>query len=135
MKKILSALIGVGLLASPAFAQKIPVEGWFKTTSAERGKTWRDSGNRIHFLSFKHLGEITVYGEGFGIKGQAQFDYGMNVFDKYQNAQVTAVVTYFSEKKKSSYFKGHMTCDLTAGSATCIQWFKGFGEFEGKLWS
>jgi len=133
MKKILSALIGVGLLASPAFAQKIPVEGWFKTTSAERGKTWRDSGNRIHFLSFKHLGEITVYGEGFGIKGQAQFDYGMNVFDKYQNAQVTAVVTYFSEKKKSSYFKGHMTCDLTAGSATCIQWFKGFGEFEGKI--
>jgi len=133
MKKILFVLIGFGLLASPAFAQKIPVEGWFKTTSAERGKTWRDSGNRIHFLSFKHLGEITVYGEGFGIKGQAQFDYGMNVFDKYQNAQVTAVVTYFSEKKKSSYFKGHMTCDLTAGSATCIQWFKGFGEFEGKI--
>ena len=44
----------------------------------------------------------------FGIKGEAQFDYGMNVFDKHQNAIVTAKVTD-SEKKRSSYFQGHMT--------------------------
>jgi hypothetical protein len=128
MRTFTPALLGMLLLGSPVMAERIPVEGWFKTTSAERGKTWRDSGNRIHFLSFKHMGEITIYGEGFGIKGGAQFDYGMNVFDKYQNASVTAKVTYTSEKKKSSYFQGHMTCNLTAGSATCVQWFKGFGE-------
>ena len=133
IKKILSALLVLGLLASPLFAVKIPVEGWFKTTKADRGRTWRDSGNRIHFLEFKHLGEITIYGEGFGIKGGAEFDYGMNFFDKHQNARVTGKATYTSEKKNSSYFQGHMTCDLTAGSATCVQWFKGFGEYEGKI--
>ena len=133
MKKIILSLIAFGFFAYPIFAEKIPVEGWFKTTSAKRGKTWRDSGNRIHFLSFKHMGEITIYGEDFGIKGEAQFDYGMNVFDKHQNALVTAKVTYTSEKKRSSYFQGHMTCDLTAGSATCVQWFKGFGEYDGKI--
>ena len=41
MKKILSALIGFGLLASPAFAQKIPVEGWFKGTNTKVGEMWR----------------------------------------------------------------------------------------------
>jgi hypothetical protein len=133
MKSVITTLLSLLLLGSPVMAERIPVEGWFKTTSTERGKTWRDSGNRIHFLSFKHMGEITIYGEGFGIKGGAQFDYGMNVFDKYQNASVTAKVNYTSEKKKSSYFQGHMTCNLTAGSATCVQWFKGFGEYDGKI--
>ena len=53
MKKILSVLISFGLLASPVFAQKIPVEGWFKGTSTKVGEIWRDSGRRKHFRKAK----------------------------------------------------------------------------------
>ena len=46
---------------------------------------------------------------------------------------MVANVLYKSEKNDSSYFQGHGSCDLTAGSATCVMWFKGFGEFDGKI--
>ena len=88
---------------------------------------------RVHFISFKHLGEITIYGEGFGLKGNAELDYSLNIFDRHQNARVVANVLYKSEKNDSSYFQGHGSCDLTAGSATCVMWFKGFGEYDGKI--
>ena len=84
------------------------------------------------FTSFKHLGENTIYGEGFGLKGNAELDYSLNIFDKHQNARVVANVLYKSEKNDSSYFQGHGSCDLTAGSATCVMWLKGFGEYNEK---
>ena len=60
-------------------------------------------------------------------------DYSLNIFDKHQNGRVVGNVLYKSEKNDSSYFQGHGSCDLTAGSATCVMWFKGFGEFKGKI--
>ena len=42
-------------------------------------------------------------------------------------------VLYKSEKNDSSYFQVHANCDLIAGSATCVMWFKGFGKFDGKI--
>ena len=46
---------------------------------------------------------------------------------------MVANVLYKSEKNDSSYFQGHQSCDLTAGSATCVMWLKGFGEYDGKI--
>ena len=46
---------------------------------------------------------------------------------------MVANVLYKSEKNDSSYFQGHGSCDLTAGSATCVMWLKGFGEYDGKI--
>ena len=133
MKKVITTLLSLLFLGSTVLAERIPVEGWFKTTGAKRGEKWRDSGMRVHFISFKHLGEITIYGEGFGLKGNAEMDYSLNIFDKHQNGRVVGNVLYKSEKNDSSYFQGHGSCDLTAGSATCVMWFKGFGEFDGKI--
>ena len=36
-------------------------------------------------------------------------------------------------KKFVIKFKGHGICDLTAGSATCVSWLKGYGEYDGKI--
>ena len=48
MKKVITTLLSLLLIGSTVFAEKIPVEGWFKTTGGKRGEKWRDSGMRIH---------------------------------------------------------------------------------------
>tara|TARA_X000000950_G_scaffold210232_1_gene252838 strand:+ start:3223 stop:3411 length:189 start_codon:yes stop_codon:yes gene_type:complete len=53
MKTIILSLIIVNLFALPIFAEKIPVEGWYKSTGSEFGEKWRDSGRRTHFFSVK----------------------------------------------------------------------------------
>jgi hypothetical protein len=133
MKTVTTALLGLVLLGSPVMAQRIPVEGWYKTISTELGKKWTDSGNRTHFVSVKSTAEVTIYGEGFGFKGNSESDWGLSIFDKYLNGSIVAQNNWTSVKNPSSGFRGHMRCDLTAGSTICAMWFDGYGEFEGKI--
>ena len=53
MKRITLNLIAFSLFASPIFAEKIPVEGWFKSLGGKWGDSWRDSGHRRHFVDSK----------------------------------------------------------------------------------
>jgi len=133
MKIIILSLIIVSLFALPIFAEKIPVEGWYKSTGSEFGEKWRDSGRRTHFFSVKGTAEVTIYGEGFGFKGKAESDWALSIFDKYVNGSIVSRTVWTSEKDTLSGFKGHQRCDLTGGSTSCVMWFKGFGEFEGKI--
>ena len=78
MKKIFSALIGLVILTSTAFSQKIPVEGWLgpgkAKESIECSESWKDSGKRTHYFVCKAPGEITLYGEGLGFKAKQEAD-------------------------------------------------------------
>ena len=133
MKIITLNLIAFSLFASPIFAEKIPVEGWLKSTGIEFGEKWKDSGRRTHFFSAKGTGEVTIYGEGFGFKGRAESDWALSIADKYVNGSIVSRTIWTSEKDALSGFKGHQRCELTGGSTTCVMWFKGFGEFKGKI--
>ena len=92
-----------------------------------------DSGRRTHFFSVKGTAEVTIYGEGFGFKGKAESDWALSIFDKYINGSIVLRSIWTSEKDSLSGFKGHERCELTGGSTTCVMWFKGFGEFKGKI--
>ena len=74
MKKVITTLLSLLLLGSTILAEKIPVEGWLKSTGSEFGEKWKDSGRRTHFFSVKGTAEVTIYGEGFGFKGKAESD-------------------------------------------------------------
>ena len=133
MKRVISVLLGLLLLGSPVFAEKIPVEGWFKGTSTKVGELWRDSGRRKHFVSAKSTGEITLYGEGFGFKGKAESDWGLAMLDDYGNGRIVTKETWSSEKGAIVQFRGHASCELTSASTTCVMWFKGYDQYEGKI--
>ena len=133
MKKIILSLIAFGFFAYPIFAEKIPVEGWYKSTGSEFGEKWKDSGRRTHFFSVKDTAEVTFYGENSGFKGKAESDWALSIFDKYVNGTIVSRSVWTSEKDSLSGFKGHERCELTGGSTTCVMWFKGFGEFKGKI--
>ena len=89
MNKIFSALIGLVILTSTAFSQKIPVEGWLGPGKAkeniECGESWKDSGKRTHYFVCKAPGEITLYGDGFGFKAKQEADWGLSIFDELIN--------------------------------------------------
>ena len=137
MKKIFSALIGLVILTSTAFSQKIPVEGWLgpgkAKESIECSESWKDSGKRTHYFVCKAPGEITLYGEGFGFKAKQEADWGLSIFDELINGRIVFRAIWTSFKDPSAQFKGHADCDLTSGSTTCVMWFKGYGEYEGKI--
>jgi len=133
MKIIILSLIIVSLFALPIFAEKIPVEGWYKSTGSEFGEKWRDSGRRTHFFSVKGTAEVTIYGEGFGFKGKSESEWSLSFHDKHINGRIISKTTWTSEKNPSSKFRGHGICDLTAGAATCVSWLKGYGEYDGKI--
>ena len=76
---------------------------------------------------------MTIYGEGFGFKGKAESDWALSIFDKYINGSIVLRSIWTSEKDSLSGFKGHQRCELTGGSTSCVMWFKGFGEFKGKI--
>ena len=133
MKKITLNLIAFSLFASPIFAEKIPVEGWFKSTGGKWGDSWRDSGHRRHFVDAKSFAEVTIYGEGFSFKAKVETDWGLSILDKYMNGRIVTKEVWTSEKNPESQFKGHSSCDLTSGSTTCVQWLKGYGEYDGKI--
>ena len=50
-----------------------------------------------------------------------------------QNGRIVFRAVWTSFKDSSTQFKGHADCDLTSGSTTCVMWFKGYGEYEGKI--
>ena len=50
MKKVITTLLSLLLLGSIVLAEKIPVEGWLKSTGSEFGEKWKDSGRRTHFF-------------------------------------------------------------------------------------
>jgi hypothetical protein len=133
MKKFITALIGLNIFVSMAFAQKIPVEGWFKSTGIDFGETWKDSGKRTHTVSATHRSEITLYGEGFGFRGKSEADWGLSILDKHINGRIVFRSVWTSSENSSVAFKGHASCDLTSGSTTCVMWFKGYGDYEGKI--
>jgi hypothetical protein len=133
MKAVATTLLVLALAHAPVFAEKIPVEGWYKSTGSEFGEKWKDSGRRTHFFSVKDTAEVTIYGENFGFKGKAESDWALSIFDKYVNGTIVSRSVWTSEKDSLSGFKGHKRCELTGGSTTCVMWFKGFGEFKGKI--
>ncbi len=92
-----------------------------------------DSCRRTHFFSVKDTAEVTIYGENFGFKGKAESDWALSIFDKYVNGTIVSRSVWTSEKDSLSGFKGHERFELTGGSITCVMWFKGFGEFKGKI--
>ena len=133
MKRITLNLIAFSLFASPIFAEKIPVEGWYKSLSGKRGDSWLDSGMRRHFIDYNSTADVTLYGEGFGFKAKAQSSWALSMLDKRINGSIVSTSIWASENDPESKFVGHSKCDLTSGSATCVMWFKGFGEFDGKI--
>ncbi len=76
---------------------------------------------------------MTLYEEGFGFKGKSEADWGLSILDKYLNGRIVLREIWTSDKDPSTQFKGHADCDLTSGSTTCVMWFKGYGEYEGKI--
>ncbi len=133
MKKIILNLIVYCFFVSPIFAEKIPVEGWYKSLGGERGDSWLDSGMRRHFIDFKTFADVTLYGEGFGFKAKVQADWALSMLDKVMNGSIVSRHIWTSENDSNSKFVGHSKCTLTSGSATCVMWFKGFGEYDGKI--
>ena len=55
------------------------------------------------------------------------------LLDDNANGEIETKEIWTSDKDPSTQFKGHADCDLTSGSTTCVMWFKGYGEFEGKI--
>ena len=133
MQKIILSLITTSFFALPIFAEKIPVEGWYKSLGGERGDSWLDSGMRRHFIDFETTADVTLYGEGFGLKAKVQAAWALSMLDKVMNGSIVSRHTWTSENDAESKFVGHSKCDLTSGSATCVMWFKGFGKYEGKI--
>ena len=133
MKKVITTLLSLLLLGSPAIAQRIPVEGWYKMVSAEYGKSWKDSGKRTHFHSIKRFGEVSIFGEGFGFKGNSKSEFGLTILDDNLSGSIIAKFNWISEKNPLSGFEGHSRCEITAGSTICVMWIDGYGEFEGKI--
>ena len=133
MNKLFCVLIGLATFTSPVYAQKIAVEGFMKHTSFKVFEKWRDSGKRKHFFSAKVTSAITIYSEGFGFKGTSETDLGLSILDDNGNGRIVPKAIWTSDKDPSTQFKGHADCDLTSGSTTCVMWFKGYGEFEGKI--
>ena len=43
MKKVITTLLNLLLLGSTVLAEKIPVEGWFKSTGGKWGDSWKPS--------------------------------------------------------------------------------------------
>ena len=90
MKRITLNLIAFSLFASPIFADRIPVEGWYKSLGGKRGDSWLDSGMRRHFIEFKATADVTLYGEGFGFKANVQSDWALSMLDKVMNGSIVA---------------------------------------------
>jgi hypothetical protein len=133
MRTFVISLIGIVLLASTVLAEKIPVEGWYKSLGGKRGDSWLDSGMRRHFIDFNTTADVTLYGEEFGLKAKVQADWALSMLDKVMNGSIVSRQIWTSEDDPETKFVGHTKCDLTSGSATCVMWFKGFGEYEGKI--
>ena len=49
------------------------------------------------------------------------------------NGRISTRHIWISDKDPATKFKGHNICELTAGSASCVLWLKGYGEFAGKI--
>ena len=113
--------------------KKIHVEGYYKNSSFEIGDSWLDSGKRQHFESAKSLGEISLYSENFSFRATSVADVYLSFLDKNSNGKIIAKEVWTSSKNSSLGFKGHSSCEITGGSTICIMWFKGFGEYDGKI--
>ena len=133
MKTVATTLLMLALVNAPVFAQKTPVEGFIKSTGYEFGEKWLDSGRRTHFFSVKSTSEVTVFGENVGFRGKAELDWGFTIVDKFMNGRISTRHIWTSDKDPATKFKGHNICELTAGSASCVLWLKGYGEFAGKI--
>ena len=70
---------------------------------------------------------------GLWFKGTSETDLGLSILDDNGNGRIVTKEIWTSDKDPSTQFKGHADCDLTSGSTTCVMWFKGYGEFEGKI--
>ena len=123
----------VTLSTSTLLAEKIHVEGYYKNSSFEIGDSWLDSGKRQHFESAKSLGEISLYSENFSFRATSVADVYLSFLDKNSNGKIIAKEVWTSSKNSSLEFKGHSSCEITGGSTICIMWFKGFGEYDGKI--
>lgn len=133
MKTVAATLLMLALVHAPVFAQKTPVGGFIKSTGYEFGEKWLDSGRRTHFFSVKSTSEVTVFGENVGFRGKAELDWGFTIVDKFMNGRISTRHIWTSDKDPATKFKGHNICELTAGSASCVLWLKGYGEFAGKI--
>ena len=102
MKSVITTLLSLLLLGSNVLAERIPVEGWYKSTGSEFGEKWKDSGRRTHFFSVKGTAEVTIYGEGFGFKGKAESDWALSIVDKYVNGSIVSRTIWTSEKDTSN---------------------------------
>ena len=102
MKKVITTLLSLLLLGSTVLAEKIPVEGWFKSTGGKWGDSWRDSGHRRHFVDAKSFAEVTIYGEGFSFKAKVETDWGLSILDKYMNGRIVTKEVWTSEKNPES---------------------------------
>ena len=98
MKRITLNLIAFSLFASPIFADRIPVEGWYKSLGGKRGDSWLDSGMRRHFIDFKATADVTLYGEGFGFKAKVQSDWALSMLDKVIDGSIVAKHIWTSQK-------------------------------------
>ena len=104
-----------------------------KNSSFEIGDSWLDSGKRQHFESAKSLGEISLHSENFSFRGTSVADFSLSFLDKNSNGKIITKEVWTSSKNSSLGFKGHSSCEITGGSTICIMWFKGFGEYDGKI--
>ena len=93
MRTFVTSLIGIVLLASAVLAEKIPVEGWYKSLGGKRGDSWLDSGMRRHFIDFNTTADVTLYGEGFGFKAKSEASWALSMLDKRINGSIVNTTT------------------------------------------
>ena len=133
MKKVIGCLMMVSICTSTLLAERVHIEGYMKDSSFEAGDSWLDSGKRRHFVSAKSFGEISLYSEFFSFKGTTESDLYLSFFDSNFNGTVITKEVWKSSHNSSSGFKWHATCDITGGSIICSMWFKGIGDYQGKI--
>ena len=133
MKKFIVCLMIVTLSTSTLLAEKNMSKVIIKNSSFEIGDSWLDSGKRQHFESAKSLGEISLYSENFSFRAMSVADVYLSFLDKNSNGKIIAKEAWTSSKNSSLGFKGHSSYEITVGSTICIMWFKGFGEYDGKI--
>ena len=133
MKTVATTLLMLALVHAPVFAQKLLWMDSSNLLDTNSVKKWLDSGRRTHFFSVKSTSEVTVFGENVGFRGKAELDWGFTIVDKFMNGRISTRHIWTSDKDPATKFKGHNICELTAGSASCVLWLKGYGEFAGKI--
>jgi len=73
---------------------------------------------RRHFIDYNTTADVTLYGEGFGLKAKSEASWALSLLDKRINGSIVNKTTWTSENDPESKFVGHGKCELTSGSAT-----------------